>query len=122
MALEAVVLEEAEFAAWLDHAASDAVLPEGELAQAGEALFEAEGCGACHAVRGTPARGAVGPDLTHVGQRLTIGAGILPNTPAAFADWVARTPFIKPAVQMPAYDHLRPRQLAALAAYLEGLQ
>jgi cytochrome c oxidase subunit 2 len=64
----------------------------------------------------------VGPDLTHVGGRLSLGAGILPNEPEAFVRWLAHTQTVKPAVQMPAFGMLPPEELRALAAYLEGLQ
>ena len=122
MAFETVVLEPDAFSEWLEHAASDAVPPEGELARAGAALFAAEGCGACHTIRGTEARGKVGPDLTHVGSRLSVGAGILPNEPEDFAHWVADTEAIKPGVEMPSYGHLDADALLALGHYLESLQ
>ena len=37
---------------------------------------------------GTEALGRVGPDLTHVASRSTIGAGALDNTPANLARWI----------------------------------
>ena len=80
------------------------------------------GCGACHAVRGTSAEGVVGPDLTHVGGRVSLGAGILPNEREAFARWIARADSIKPGVHMPSFGMLPVDQIGALAAYLEGLQ
>ncbi|GAD55431.1 cytochrome c oxidase polypeptide II [Limimaricola cinnabarinus LL-001] len=61
MAFEAEVMEPDAFAAWLDAEAADAAAPQGEAARRGAALFLAQGCGACHAVRGTPAVGRVGP-------------------------------------------------------------
>jgi cytochrome c oxidase subunit II len=61
------------------------------MARPGDDLFLANGCGACHTIRGTPANGLVGPDLTHVGSRLSIGAGALPNQPDALLRWIART-------------------------------
>lgn len=121
MAFEVVVLPPAEFADWLAAQAEDAgpVPPE---AQAGEVLFRREGCGACHTIRGTPAAGRVGPDLTHVGGRLSLGAGVLANGPADFAAWIEHTEAIKPEVRMPAYEHLTEDELAALGRYLEALQ
>ena len=121
MAFPAVVMEPAEFEAWLAKEASPAVPPADERARRGEAVFLAQGCGACHAVRGTPAEGAFGPDLTHVGSRLTIAAGTLPNTAEAFALWVAETHEVKPEVDMPEYETLGPGALADLAHYLDGL-
>nr|MBA2320390.1 c-type cytochrome [Deltaproteobacteria bacterium] len=81
-----------------------------------------KGCGACHAVRGTAAEGTMGPDLTHVGSRASVGAGVLPNDRDGFRRWIADTDHIKPAVLMPAFEALRADDLDALAAYLESLQ
>ena len=122
MSLYVVVLEPADFAAWLTHQHAPARPPALPLAARGQELFLASGCGACHMVRGTPADGVVGPDLTHVGSRLSLGAGILPNEPEAFRRWLAHTDTIKPAVLMPAFGMLPPEDLQALAAYLDGLQ
>lgn len=122
MAFQAVVLEPADFAAWLEREAGPAAPPADAAAERGRDIFLAEGCGACHAVRGTPAAGEVGPDLTHVGSRLTLAAGILPNTPDAFAEWLTHTSTIKPGVAMPDYDHLTPAELADLALFLDGLR
>jgi cytochrome c oxidase subunit II len=121
MAFPAVVMEPEAFEAWLANEAAPAREPADETARRGQALFLAEGCGACHAIRGTPADGAFGPDLTHVGSRLTIGAGTLPNTAEDFAVWIAETHEVKPEVDMPEYDLLGPEALAALAHYLDGL-
>lgn len=122
MAFQAVVMEQDAFADWLDKERQDAVEPASELAIQGETIFAQEGCGACHAVRGTQARGRVGPDLTHVGGRLSIGAGILPTDQNAFTNWVRHTKSIKPGAKMPPYFHLADEKMSALSAYLEGLK
>ncbi|MGZ4989810.1 MAG: cytochrome c oxidase subunit II, partial [Methylobacter sp.] len=62
----------------------------------GGRLFLSSGCGGCHTVRGTQADGKIGPELTHVGSRRSLGAGILPNTPESFAKWISRHQTIKP--------------------------
>jgi cytochrome c oxidase subunit 2 len=122
MSFYVVVLEKVDFAAWLEHQQKPARSPEQPLADRGQELFLANGCGACHTVRGTPADGVVGPDLTHVGSRVSLGAGILPNEPDAFLRWTAHTEEVKPGVHMPAFGMLPTEDLRALAAYLEGLQ
>jgi len=122
MAFEAVVMPEAEFEAWLAREAEDAAPPEGGAARRGAELFAAEGCGACHTVRGTGAVGQVGPDLTHVGSRQTLGAGRLGATLEDFEAWIAHTGALKPEVEMPTYDHLSEDQIADLAQYLKGLE
>jgi cytochrome c oxidase subunit 2 len=76
----------------------------------------------CHAIRGTPAAGVVGPDLTHVGSRLSIAAGTLPNNEDALRRWVASTDRVKPGVHMPAFAGLPDDALTAIAAYLAELR
>ena len=88
----------------------------------GLALFLSSGCAACHTIRGTPARGLAGPDLTHVGSRKTLGAGILPNNPGTMAGWVADSQAIKPANRMPAYHQFSGEELQALTAYMVSLK
>ena len=111
-----------EFDAWLAAQRAPAAEPTTESARAGARLFLNSGCGACHAVRGTAADGGVGPDLTHVGCRPTIGAGLLPNNEEHLMRWIARTEHLKPDVDMPAFDHLSEDELRAIAAYLKGLK
>ncbi len=121
MAFQVIVQEPADFAAWLAHESGPAARPPDDQAARGQEVFMAEGCAACHAIRGTPAKGKVGPDLTHVGGRATLAAGTLPNTPEAFTEWLSRTEQIKPGVTMPTYHHLDQATLADLAHYLDGL-
>jgi cytochrome c oxidase subunit 2 len=122
MSFYVVVLEKEDFAAWLRHQQEPAQPPVQPLAARGQDVFLANGCGACHTVRGTPADGVVGPDLTHVGSRLSLGAGILANESDAFLRWVAHTEDVKPGVHMPAFGMLPPEDLQALVAYLDGLE
>jgi cytochrome c oxidase subunit 2 len=122
MNFDVIVLEKDDFVAWLAHQHQPAQPPTQPLAVRGQELFLANGCGACHTVRGIAADGVVGPDLTHVGSRLSLGAGILPNDPEAFLQWIARTKDVKPGVHMPAFGMLPPEDLQALAAYLDGLE
>ena len=122
MAFTAVVLPPEGYADWLEHAATDAVPPATPEAERGRNVFFAEGCGACHAVRGTPAAGRVGPDLTHLASRETLAAGALPMTREALMRWVRAPGAVKPGAEMPGYDHLAPEALSDLAAYLEGLE
>ena len=122
MAFSVRVLEPEEYRRWLEHAASPAKPPAGDLAKKGYDVFFSEGCGGCHAIRGTPAEGAVGPDLTHLASRATLAAGTLEMTPEDIVAWVRAPAKIKPGALMPAYDHLSEDELAALAAYLSGLE
>ena len=121
MAFPVVVMEKADFARWLEEQRSGASAQAAETARGRDAFF-ANGCPACHTVRGTGASGLVGPDLTHVGSRLSLGAGIVPNDRDGFALWLARTEHVKPGVHMPTFEMLPREELTALAGYLESLQ
>jgi len=122
MAFPVAVVEADEFAKWLALQGQPAQAPATDLAARGRESFLANGCGACHTIRGTAARGVIGPDLTHVGGRLSLGAGILPNNEDAMRRWLAHTNKVKPGVLMPAYGMLPDDELNALAAYLVGLK
>lgn len=122
MAFETVVMEQDEFASWLDAEARDAVEVTGAAALRGRAIFEAEGCAACHTVRGTGAVGTVGPDLTHIATRQTLAAGGLPISKDAIVQWIVEPGSVKPGARMPGYAHLSPDELEDLAIYLMGLE
>ena len=95
-------------------------LPSPEAA-AGEAVFLTRQCAACHTVRGTPAAGTTGPDLTHVAARMTIAAGLLENTPGALAAWIADPQTAKPGNNMPNVP-LTAEELRQLTAYMASLK
>lgn len=116
------VVEEVELARWLDGQARPAAEPAEPLAARGRDLFLANGCGACHTVRGTVAAGRVGPDLTHVGGRHTLAAGRLANEADALRSWIARPGALKPGARMPHFGMLPPEDLVPLAAWLEALR
>ncbi len=134
MAFPAIAMEPADFEAWLDRRslASTGVW----AANAGQELFLREGCGTCHRVVGTDATGSqpvgiaagrtpasiAGPDLSHIGSRLTIGAALLDNDEETLARFIAHSASIKPGSQMPGYPNLTPAELREIAAWLKGLQ
>jgi cytochrome c oxidase subunit 2 len=122
MAFYAVAMAPDDFAAWLEREARPARTPEDPFLAEGRELFLTSGCGACHAVRGLPAEGQLGPDLTHVGGRVSLGAGILPNNVGTIAGWIADNQTIKPGNQMPSFNTFSGSELRALAAYLESLE
>src|SRR4051794_11259333 len=64
----------AKFSAWLAREGKPAPAPTGAAAQRGLGVFTSGSCSSCHAIRGTSARSDVGPDLTHVASRTTLGA------------------------------------------------
>ncbi len=121
MAFSVIVMEPRAFREWLDGQARPAVSPADPLAARGETGFIANGCSACHTIRGTTAAGRIGPDLTHVATRSRIAAGTLPNQTGALVRWIAQTDQIKPGVRMPAFHTLDADELLAIAAYLGSL-
>jgi cytochrome c oxidase subunit 2 len=88
----------------------------------GEQVFLRTTCVACHAIRGLPANGTVGPDLTHLGSRSTLGGGVVANTPSNLRDWIRNAQSVKPGVLMPGFQTMQPADLDALVEYLEGLK
>jgi cytochrome c oxidase subunit 2 len=121
MAFDVIVLPRADFDAWLSRLAQPAREPLTPQLREGRDLFGSLGCGACHAVRGV-AEGRLGPDLTQVGARRSIGAGTLPGGVGNIAGWIASSQHLKPGNAMPSFDQLEGRHLRALAAYLESLK
>lgn len=121
MALLVVAESEDDFQRWRRAQLADAKAPATPEQSAGRDVFVAKACAGCHTVRGTSAAGNLGPDLTHVGGRQYIAAGVLPTTRGSLAAWVADPQTIKPGNNMPLVP-LEPRELNVLSAWLIGLQ
>lgn len=119
MAFDVVAMEPAAFDRWLaDQPGPSSGAGQGRGAQ----LFAANGCGGCHAVRGTDHDSLIGPDLSRYGDRLTLGAGILPPTVDRTAAFIRAPQDAKPGVRMPAYPQLNEADARAIASYLKGLK
>ncbi|WP_370657382.1 cytochrome c oxidase subunit II [Deinococcus sp. KNUC1210] len=90
----------------------------------GKASAAAAPCASCHRIQGTPAAGAVGPDLSYFGSRNTLGAGIWEGKAreAHIQPWIKNCPSVKPGCLMPAYEKLSDTDLADLEAYLLSLK
>ena len=122
MAFEVVAMPADEFNTWLAGQAEPAMEPVTPEAQRGRDLFVASGCGGCHVVRGTEAAGSIGPDLTHLASRRSVGLDTTPLTPDAIAAFVRDGQHIKPGNLMPPFRIFAPDDLAALSSYLGGLK
>ena len=109
------------FAAWQDAQRKLVVEPVGDDATKGLRLFLQKPCAACHTIRGTPASGTLGPDLTHVASRQFIAAGELPTTRGSLAAWIADPQTIKPGNNMPMVP-LSGDELLDVSAYLASLR
>jgi cytochrome c oxidase subunit 2 len=113
MAFFVVAQEEQAFEDWLRLQRRDA--------ERQDPLFNGH-CGGCHTVRGTPAAGKLGPDLTHVASRKTIGAALLPMNQGAIAGWIASSQHLKPGNLMPSFDRFSGEELRVIAGYVENLE
>ena len=122
MAFLVVADENADFQNWSRSQAEPAVAGATDpLIEKGRDVFLSKPCAACHAVRGTSAKGSTGPDLTHVGSRSNIAAGLLPTTLGSLAAWIADPQTLKPGNNMPMVP-LAPEELRAVAAYMASLK
>ncbi len=104
----------------------------------GQQVYSSAACIGCHTIAGNPMSvGQVGPNLTHIGSRSTIGAGSFPNTAAYLALWIKNARMMKPDILMPTlgkdqYDPflktrvttggLDDQQIADIVAYLSALK
>jgi cytochrome c oxidase subunit 2 len=122
MAISVIAMPATEYEAWLELEAAPAAEPTTDVGTRGKALFLGAGCGACHAVRGTQATGIVGPDLTHLGARRSVGADTLPMTQANLARFVVDGQHVKPGNNMPPFRIFSKVELDELAAYLLSLR
>lgn len=120
MALSVVAHTTEDYARWAAAQRAPALGPSSETAREGRALFDAR-CAACHAVRGTGAEGTAGPDLTHIGTRLSLGAGRMPVDASTLAAWITSAQRLKPGNLMPEFRDLEGERARAIAQYLAGL-
>lgn len=119
MAFDVIAMDGADFDAWM---ARSRAASTGVTASRGARLFDAHGCGGCHAIRGTPHDADIGPDLSRFGERPTLGAGILPPTPANVAAFIRSPQVAKPGARMPAYPQISAADALAIADFLKGLK
>jgi cytochrome c oxidase subunit II len=119
MLLRVVVDAPQQFDAWLAAEAAPAV--DDPAVAAGRAAFLSETCVNCHRVRGTPADGTYGPDLTHLMSRATLAGGMLENNRDDLARWIHDPQTIKPGNLMPAFG-LSPEKEALIVDYLSTLR
>jgi len=107
--------------------------------QRGAQQFARSACIGCHTVRGTIASSFIGPNLTHIGTRSTIAAGIYPNDERHLRLWLKNARLMKPGSTMPtlglnqrdpitggtisaALGGLTDQQIADIVAYLQALK
>ncbi|HJS91564.1 MAG TPA: c-type cytochrome [Steroidobacteraceae bacterium] len=122
MKLRVIAQRPKEYEAWLAHQRAPATAPQSPEAIRGEQVFMAGACSLCHTIRGTPALGQMGPDLTHLASRTTIAGGMLPNDTADLEAWVTHAQSLKPGSPMPNLPEFTGSDLRALVTYLQTLK
>jgi cytochrome c oxidase subunit 2 len=94
----------------------------------GRELFNSKTCSTCHTIRGDGYVGTVGPELTHVGARSTIAAGLLQNNRDEVHRWIHAPNEVKPGNTMWVQGYVKnnikltPEDEDALVNYLESLK
>jgi cytochrome c oxidase subunit 2 len=121
MGLLVFVQSKAQFRAWLKRQSAPASAPNSAAGRRGEQVFLRGSCSSCHTIRGTPAGGYLGPDLTHLASRTTLAGVTIPETRAYLSRWVTDSQHFKPGNEMPDLE-LKGARLQSLVAYLEGLR
>jgi cytochrome c oxidase subunit 2 len=117
----------------------DNVLAQGDAARGADLIGPkmGGGCIGCHAIGGTNFASPVGPNLTHIATRNTIGAGLFPNDAKHLALWIKNARMMKPGITMPTLGKgqidpttktvpmtavLTDQQIADIVAYLRALK
>ena len=121
MAFFVIAEEQSAFDEWVRSQRQDALAASDEEVISGREAFMAKQCAACHTIRGTSASGTSGPDLTHVGGRKYIAAGLLETTRGSLAAWIADPQTLKPGNNMPMVP-LNAEELRSISAYLASLK
>jgi len=117
MRIKLIAEKEDDYRRWMEQHRQTAV----NTSESGAQLFIQKTCGNCHRIRGTPANGTVGPDLTHLASRQTLLAGLLENNLQNLESWIKDPQHIKQGAYMPDF-HLDDTTVKSIAAYLYGLK
>jgi cytochrome c oxidase subunit II len=112
---------DADYQKWAAGQRSNGAPSTDQEANAGKAVFLSKPCSACHAIRGVNSSAGTGPDLTHVGERKTIAAGLVDNTRGSLAAWIADPQTMKPGSNMPMVP-LSSDELRQISAYMASLK
>ena len=122
MRILVVADEPSKFEEWQRAQLKVAQAPLNHATAKGLELFRTQTCINCHAIRGVAGADLrVAPDLTHVGSRKQLAAGILENTPANMRLWLKSPQHVKPGALMPDFG-VTDEELDQLSEYLSTLQ
>jgi cytochrome c oxidase subunit 2 len=121
MSLLVVAEDRTAFSTWLSHQREAARSASSPQSQRGHDFLLGNTCPACHTLLGTPAGGAVGPDLTHFASRRSLGSATRANDVTHLKAWIRDPSDVKPGVRMPGHAFTE-QELDDLIAYLGDLQ
>ncbi len=122
MRIIANVVSEKDFDAWIAAQKAVPAQPTDPVAMRGKELFNSATCVECHRIAGNDeAKALIGPDLTHIAQRETLGTGVLPNNTTNLTKWMQNPQTFKPGVNMPNM-RLTDEDAHDIAVYLESLK
>lgn len=121
MRILVVAQSAADFDAWQRHELEPAPSPAAGAATRGAAAFDGKTCVRCHHIAGRGDAVRVAPDLTHLAERSTLGAGVIANTPDTLARWLRDPQGVKPGSHMPDLN-LSDDEVSDLVAYFEILR
>lgn len=111
------VLEADAFDRWQQSRLEPVVIAEQH--QAAAKVF-AKHCADCHAITGV-SEGQGGPDLTEIGNRRLLGAGLHKNQRVTIRSWLSTHPTLLANGATPDHRQLAPQHIPSLAAWLETL-
>ncbi len=121
MRIRVVAQTQEDFDKWQEEELVVPKTPRSGIAAEGAELFQTKACMNCHTIFGTPAAARIGPNLTHLNNRQTIGAGVLTNSPENLAKWLIDPQKYKQGSLMPNMK-LSDSEVKAIVAYLEALK
>lgn len=122
MRMRVIALAPEEYEAWVRTRTTPVQVEQLSVgAQQGWKVFNDKNCVACHAVDGTQAQGKVGPNLSGLATRTTLGAGVMENTAEYLAQWLHNPQAIKPRAQMPNLS-LSQAEISDLSEFLHSLK
>jgi len=122
MRIMANVVSPQDFETWIEAQKSSAPPSDDPAAARGKVAFNSATCVQCHHVAAdAEAKALIGPDLSHIAQRKTLGAGVLENNTENLTKWMQNPQQFKPGVYMPNM-RLTDDQAHDIAVYLESLK
>jgi cytochrome c oxidase subunit 2 len=121
MRIMANVVSPKEFERWTKSQSKVPAAPTDKVSQHGQELFMSKTCVQCHSIAGTKAAARVAPNLTHIADRKTIGAGVIANNLENLTQWIMDPQQFKPGSYMPNM-RLTESEAHDIAYYLENLK